>query len=69
LLAKGSIETKQEERYNTFLTAFSEYMNEYSDTTNKYYNDLKVLTVKATIALKKIAQEKTKEKQQEANNN
>ena len=69
LLAKGSIETKQEERYNTFLTAFSEYMNEYPDTTNKYYNDLKVLTVKATIALKKIAQEKTKEKQQEANNN
>lgn len=69
LLAKGSIETKQEERYNTFLTAFGEYMNEYPDTTNKYYNDLKVLTVKATIALKKIAQEKTKEKQQEANNN
>jgi outer membrane protein assembly factor BamD len=70
LLAKGSYANKQEERYRNFLAAYAEYMAEYPDTASKYYNELKNLSVKADIALKKIEAEKAKEKQQqEANNN
>lgn len=72
LLAKGSYENKKEERYKTFLTVYTDYLIEYPDTTSKYYNDLKNLSVKTEIALKQIAADQIKEKlkqEQEANNN
>ncbi len=68
LLAKGSYENKQEERYKTFQSAYADYMAEYPDTTSKYYNELKNLSVKADIALKKIVAEKAREKQEATNN-
>jgi outer membrane protein assembly factor BamD len=58
LLAKGSIETKQEERYKNFQVAYSDYMSQYPDTNSKYYNDLKGLSYKTEIALKKIEKKK-----------
>lgn len=68
LLAKGSIETKQEERYRNFLAAYSDYLSQYPDTNSKYYNDLKGLSFKTEIALKKIERKKEQERQDQLTN-
>lgn len=69
LLAKGSVEAKQEERYKKFVVAYNDYVGQYPDTNNKYYNDLKSLLYKTQVALKKIDRKKEKESQQVLNLN
>lgn len=61
LLAKGSREDKQEERYKNFINAYNEYLTQYPDTNSRYYNDLKNLYYKTDAALKKIERKKLKE--------
>jgi outer membrane protein assembly factor BamD len=52
LLAKGSIESKQEERYKEYFTAFDNFKDEYPDS--KYINELTSLKFKTESALKKL---------------
>jgi outer membrane protein assembly factor BamD len=61
LLAKGSIETKQEERYKTFMAEYNDYISQYPDLSSKYYNDLKTLYYKAEGALKKIQRKRARD--------
>jgi outer membrane protein assembly factor BamD len=61
LLAKGSIESRQEERYRSFLTVYQDYLSQYPDVNNKYYNDLKTLSFKAEAAIKKIHKKRERE--------
>jgi outer membrane protein assembly factor BamD len=64
LLAKGSVETKQEERYKSFIVAYNDYLTQYPDTNSKYYNDLKSLYYRTDTALKKLEKKKEKERKQ-----
>lgn len=63
LLAKGSIESKQETRYKDYLTAYADYKVEYSDS--KYTNELTSLKQRAETALTKLERRKT-EKEKES---
>ncbi len=62
LLAKGSVEEKQEERYKNYFPAFSDFEAEYPDS--KYKNELTNLKFKSEAALKKIEKRKV-EKEKE----
>lgn len=62
LLAKGSIEEKQEERYKNYFPAYADFKSEYPDS--KYLNELTALKVKTESAIQKLEKRKTvKEKQ------
>ncbi len=62
LLAKGSVETKQEERYNNYFPVLEDFKAEYPDS--KYNNELTNMRYKAEAAIKKLEQKKvTVEKQ------
>jgi outer membrane protein assembly factor BamD len=56
LLAKGSIESKQEERFQKYLPVFEDFKAEYPDS--KYLNELTSLKFKTESALQKIARKK-----------
>lgn len=59
LLAKNSIETKQEERYRNTIAAFEEFSEQYLESS-KYMREAKDIQTKALAALKKIETNKIK---------
>jgi outer membrane protein assembly factor BamD len=59
LLAKNSIETKQEERYNNTLKAFEDFSEQYLESS-KFMREAKDIQLKSLAALKKIEVNKIK---------
>ena len=58
LLADHSIAEKQKQRYNDTIDAFYEFADLYTESS-KYYNDAKLIKVKAEQALKKLENNKS----------
>jgi outer membrane protein assembly factor BamD len=56
MLAKGSIESKQEERYKNYFPVLEDFKAEYPES--KYNNELTNLRYKAEAALKKLEKKK-----------